>query len=40
MPYFEFLWTDETVEHLAEHGISQNDFEHVVCEPQSKGVSR
>ena len=40
MPTFNFLWTEEIVEHLAEHGISQDDFEHVVCNPESKGVSR
>ncbi len=40
MAYFDFLWTDELVDHLAEHGISQDDFEHVVCDPYSKGYSR
>ena len=40
MPYFEFLWTDENIEHLAEHDISQDDFEQVACEPESKGISR
>jgi hypothetical protein len=40
MPAFDFLWTDEIVEHLAEHGVSQDDFEHVVCNPTSKGWSR
>ena len=40
MPYFEFLWTDDIVRHLAEHGVSQDDFEHVVCNPSSRGFSR
>lgn len=40
MPYYEFLWTDEILEHLAEHGVSQDDFEEVVCHPSSKGFSR
>ena len=40
MPYFDFLWTDENIEHVAEHGISQADFELVVCHPDSKGFSR
>ena len=40
MPYFEFLWTGDIVRHLAEHGISQDDFEHVVCNPSSRGYSR
>jgi hypothetical protein len=40
MPFLDFQWTDETVEHIAEHGISQEDFEQVVCHPDSKGFSR
>ena len=40
MPFYEFLWTDEIVRHLSEHGISQDDFEYVVCNPASKGQSR
>lgn len=39
MPYFDFVWTDDIVAHLAEHGISQDDFERVVCRPTSKGTS-
>ena len=35
-----FVWTDEIVDHIAEHGVSQDDFENVVCRPYSKGVSR
>ena len=30
MPYFEFLWTDEIIEHLADHGVTVDEFEHVV----------
>lgn len=40
MPYFDVLWTKEIVEYLAEHGVSQDDFEHVLCKPYSKGLSR
>lgn len=40
MPYYDFLWTDDNTEHVAEHGVSQDDFEHVVCQPYSKGYSR
>ncbi len=40
MYYHEFLWTDAIIRHIAEHGISQEDFEHVVCSPSSKGFSR
>lgn len=31
MSYVHFIWTNEIVAHIAEHGISQDDFEHVVC---------
>ena len=40
MPYFEFLWTNENIEHIAEHGISQDDFEQVVCDPVDETRSR
>lgn len=40
MDFLAFVWTDDIVEHLAEHGISQDDFEHVICNPVSKGLSR
>jgi hypothetical protein len=40
MAYSDFIWNDEIVEHLAQHGISQDDFERVVCNPVSKGWSR
>jgi hypothetical protein len=40
MAYSVFIWTDEIVEHLAQHGISQDDFERVVCDPVGKGWSR
>jgi hypothetical protein len=36
MPYFEFLWTDEIIAHLKEHGVSQDDFERVVCHRPAK----
>ena len=40
MPHLEFIWNDEVVAHLAEHGISPDDFEYVVLHPLSKGLSR
>lgn len=39
MPYFEFLWTDEIVAHLAEHGLAPDDFEYVVGSPDDVGAS-
>ncbi|MFM7108355.1 MAG: hypothetical protein ACKOZU_07100 [Planctomycetaceae bacterium] len=40
MPYFEFLWIDEVVQHLAEHGIDAEAFEQVVSRPLRRGRSR
>ena len=40
MPYYEFLWTDEIIAHLGEHGIGQDDFEAVVRNPNRVSVSR
>ena len=40
MPYFEFLWTDEIVDHLAEQGVAREDFEEAVSNPKRLGVSR
>ncbi len=40
MSYFRFQWTDEIIDHLAQHGISQQDFEDVVCDPDKRGQSR
>lgn len=40
MAFFNFLWTDEIVEHVAEHGLTQDDFEHVVSNPTRRGNSR
>lgn len=40
MPYFDFIWTRKIVEHISEHGISPDDFEQVICDPDSKGFSR
>jgi hypothetical protein len=40
MPYYQFLWNAQLIEHIAEHGVSQDDFEYVVCRPLRKGFSR
>ncbi len=40
MPYYEFLWTDEIIGHLAENGVSREDFEELVSNPKRLGVSR
>ena len=40
MPYFFFVWTDRRIQHLAEHGVTPDEFEEVVCSPISTDVSR
>ncbi len=40
MPYFDFLWTDEISEHLAEHGVTPEEFEEIVRRPERRGESR
>ncbi len=34
MPYYEFQWDDETIEHLDQHGVSPEEFEEVVSNPE------
>lgn len=43
MPYFDFLWEltgDGNVAHLAEHGLSPEEVEPVVLNPEHLSVSR
>jgi len=40
IPYFEFLWTRENARHIAEHGVSTDDFEAVVQHSTNRGFSR
>ncbi len=40
MPYHEFVWTDEIIEHLAEHDISPEEFEEIVSDPDGIDRSR
>jgi len=40
MPYYEFLWTEEIIAHLAEHDIGRDAFEVVVRNPNRVSVSR
>ena len=37
--YYEFVWTDEILEHLAEHDITPEDFEDVVSDPDDVDFS-
>ncbi len=36
MPTYFFLWTPENIEHLAENGVSPEEFEAVVQDPLSE----
>jgi len=40
MAYYDFVWNDEIVAHLAEHGVSPQDFEAVVTNPDEIGQSQ
>ena len=40
MPYYFFLWNEINEEHLAEHGVTTQEFEAVVCNPESVDRSR
>jgi len=40
MPHYFFIWTDENASHIAEHGVTQDEFEAVVCNSESTGDSR
>ena len=40
MAYYEFVWTEEIIDHLAEHGVTPQDFEEIVKFPEARGLSR
>lgn len=40
MPYYFFIWTPEILEHLAEHGVTEEEFEEVVSDPELEDFSR
>lgn len=33
MPYFDFVWTDPIIQHLAVHGVTPDEFEEIVGDP-------
>ena len=33
MPVYFFIWNDQIEEHLARHGVTPDEFEEVVCDP-------
>ena len=40
MPFYLFLWNDEIEEHLARNGVTPEEFEGVVCDPDEVDQSR
>ncbi len=40
MPYYFFVWDEDNERHTAEHGVTMDEFEEVVCGPDSTGESR
>lgn len=39
MPFYFYVWSDDIVEHLAEHDITPEDFQHVLENPVKRGKS-
>ena len=37
MPYFEIIWDGENEEHIAQHGVTPDEFEEVVMNPLKSG---
>lgn len=40
MPVYDYCWTQEIVDHLAEHGVTAEEFESVVDTSKVRGRSR
>ena len=40
MPYYFYIWTQEIIDHLAEHDVSPEEFEEVVGDPDYEDISR
>jgi hypothetical protein len=40
MPFYFFIWTPEIIEHLAEHGVTPDQFEEIVSNPDYEDISR
>lgn len=40
MPFYLFIWSDQIEEHLARHGVTPDEFEEVVCDPDEVDKSR
>ena len=40
MPFYFFQWTEEAIQHLAEHGVTQDEFTEVVMDARVIQTSR
>jgi hypothetical protein len=40
MPHFFFIWSQESIDHLAEHDVTSEEFEQVVSNPDFEDISR
>jgi len=40
IPFYLFVWNQEIEQHLAEHGVTPDEFEEVVCDPDYVTTSR
>ena len=40
MPFYLFIWNVQVEEHLAVHGVTPDEFEGVVCDPDEVDQSR
>lgn len=40
MPFYFFLWNRQNIRHLAEHEVTPEEFEEVVCDPDWIETSR
>ena len=40
MPFYLFVWSNEIEGHIAQHGVTPDEFEEGVCDPDSLSQSR
>lgn len=40
MPWFQFFWTEENIQHLADHGVTPEQFETAVMHAETNEWSR
>lgn len=40
MPFYEFLWTPDNLEHATDHGVSVEEIERVIKYPERTGTYR